>query len=161
MSAQEEPLLSLRGVRKEFAGRGMGHPGSTVLAVDDVSLDVYPVETLGLVGESGCGKTTLARLILRLVDATAGEIRFGGRDLLKLSQREMLSVRQDLQVVLQDPAKYTLPIGLANMIGLPEYQTNYGILMAGTLLSILPVAILFFALQREFVAGLATGAVKG
>ncbi|HEY7120188.1 MAG TPA: carbohydrate ABC transporter permease [Tepidisphaeraceae bacterium] len=65
------------------------------------------------------------------------------------------------QVILQDPAKYTLPIGLANMIGLPQYQSAYGILMAGTLLSILPVVLLFFVLQRDFVAGLASGAVKG
>jgi ABC-type glycerol-3-phosphate transport system permease component len=65
------------------------------------------------------------------------------------------------QIVLQDQAKYTLPIGLANMIGLPEYQTPYGVLMAGTLLSILPVVVLFFVLQRDFISGLATGAVKG
>ena len=63
--------------------------------------------------------------------------------------------------VLQDPARYTLPIGLSNMIGVPEYQTHYGILMAGTLLSILPVGVLFFVLQRDFVSGLASGAVKG
>jgi ABC-type glycerol-3-phosphate transport system permease component len=65
------------------------------------------------------------------------------------------------QVVLQDPARYTLPIGLSNMIGVPEYQTHYGVLMAGTLLSILPVGVLFFVLQRDFVSGLASGAVKG
>jgi ABC-type glycerol-3-phosphate transport system permease component len=65
------------------------------------------------------------------------------------------------QVVLQSPEKYTLPIGLANMAALPEYQHQFGILMAATVLSILPVAALFFALQREFVAGLASGAVKG
>jgi ABC-type glycerol-3-phosphate transport system permease component len=65
------------------------------------------------------------------------------------------------QVILQEPSRYTLPIGLSNMIGVPEYQTHYGILMAGTLLSILPVAVLFFVLQRDFVAGLASGAVKG
>jgi ABC-type glycerol-3-phosphate transport system permease component len=65
------------------------------------------------------------------------------------------------QVVLQDAWKYTLPIGLANMLNQPEYQTEYGILMAGTLLSILPVVLLFFVLQRDFVAGLASGAVKG
>jgi ABC-type glycerol-3-phosphate transport system permease component len=65
------------------------------------------------------------------------------------------------QVILQTPEKLTLPIGLSNMINLPEYQTNLGILMAGTLLSILPVAVLFFVLQRDFVAGLASGAVKG
>jgi ABC-type glycerol-3-phosphate transport system permease component len=65
------------------------------------------------------------------------------------------------QIVLQDQAKYTLPIGLANMIGLPEYQTPYGVLMAGTLLSIMPVVALFFVLQRDFISGLATGAVKG
>ena|ERR1700722_9450489 len=65
------------------------------------------------------------------------------------------------QIVLQDEAKYTLPIGLNNMIGLPGYQTQYGLLMAGTLLSILPVILLFFAVQRDFVSGLTTGAVKG
>jgi ABC-type glycerol-3-phosphate transport system permease component len=65
------------------------------------------------------------------------------------------------QVVLQSPHKYTLPIGLANMAGMPEYQANFGVLMAATLLSVLPVAVLFVALQREFVAGLASGAVKG
>jgi ABC-type glycerol-3-phosphate transport system permease component len=65
------------------------------------------------------------------------------------------------QIVLQSPNKYTLPIALANMVGLPEYQTPFGVLMAGTLLSILPVAILFFILQKDFIAGLASGAVKG
>ena len=65
------------------------------------------------------------------------------------------------QVVLQSPEKYTLPIGLTNMLGMPEYQTPYGVLMTGTLLSIIPVALLFFILQRDFIAGLASGAVKG
>jgi ABC-type glycerol-3-phosphate transport system permease component len=65
------------------------------------------------------------------------------------------------QIILQSQSKYTLPIGLANMIGLPEYQSQYGIVMAGTLLSELPVAMLFFLLQRDFIAGLASGALKG
>lgn len=65
------------------------------------------------------------------------------------------------QIVLQDPNLYTLPIGLANLIGLPTDTTPYGMLMAGTLLSILPVVMLFFILQRDFIAGLASGAVKG
>jgi multiple sugar transport system permease protein len=65
------------------------------------------------------------------------------------------------QVVLQSADKYSLPIGLANMIGLPAYDTPYGMLMAGTLLAILPVVALFFILQRDFIAGLASGAVKG
>lgn len=65
------------------------------------------------------------------------------------------------QIVLQDERKYTLPIGLANMTATQEYVTEYGILLAGTLLAISPVAILFFILQKEFIAGLTTGAVKG
>ncbi len=65
------------------------------------------------------------------------------------------------QIVLQDERKYTLPLGLAGMVGLPEYQAQYGIMMAGTLLSILPVIILFALLQRDFIAGLASGALKG
>jgi len=65
------------------------------------------------------------------------------------------------QIVLRNSANYTLPIGMNNMIGLPSFMTPYGVLMAGTFLSILPVAILFFILQKDFIAGLATGAVKG
>lgn len=65
------------------------------------------------------------------------------------------------QIVLHSETKYTLPIGLTSMIGLPAYQTPYGVLMAGTLLGVLPVTILFFVLQKDFIAGLASGAVKG
>jgi ABC-type glycerol-3-phosphate transport system permease component len=65
------------------------------------------------------------------------------------------------QVILQDQMKYTLPIGLTNMVGTPEFEAQYGVLMAGTLLSILPVVLLFFILQKDFISGLASGAVKG
>lgn len=64
------------------------------------------------------------------------------------------------QIVLQDSRKFTLPIGLASLLGLPEYQAHYGVLMAGTLLAICPVVILFFVLQKDFIAGLSSGAVK-
>ena len=64
-------------------------------------------------------------------------------------------------IILQDEGRYNLPLALANMVSLPEFQTPYGVLMAGTLLSILPVVLLFFALQKDFIAGLTTGAVKG
>jgi ABC-type glycerol-3-phosphate transport system permease component len=63
--------------------------------------------------------------------------------------------------VLQSSEHFTLPIALTNMIGLPEYDAPLGMLMAGTLLSILPIALLFFILQKDFIAGLASGAVKG
>jgi hypothetical protein len=65
------------------------------------------------------------------------------------------------QIILQNESMYTLPIGLANMVALPEYRTEYGILMCGTLLSVLPVMVLFFVLQRDFVSGLSSGAIKG
>jgi ABC-type glycerol-3-phosphate transport system permease component len=65
------------------------------------------------------------------------------------------------QIVLQSESKYTLPMALNNLNGLSEYQQHYGLLMAGTLISILPVIVLFFALQKDFIAGLASGAVKG
>ncbi len=65
------------------------------------------------------------------------------------------------QIVLQDESKFTVPIGLAGMLSLPEYQTQYGVLMAGTLLGVLPVMLLFFVLQKDFVSGLASGAIKG
>jgi ABC-type glycerol-3-phosphate transport system permease component len=65
------------------------------------------------------------------------------------------------QIILQDESRFTLPMGLANMVSLQEYQTNYGVLMAGTLISMFPGIVLFFALQRDFIAGLTTGAIKG
>jgi len=65
------------------------------------------------------------------------------------------------QIMLQDQAKYTLPIALASLVGLPQYQSNPGLLMAATLLGVLPVVVLFFVLQKDFVSGLATGAFKG
>jgi peptide/nickel transport system ATP-binding protein len=68
-----------------------------------VSLQVYPGETLGLVGESGCGKTTLGRSILRLAEATSGKVLFEGKDILKMNPRELKSIRKDMQIIFQDP----------------------------------------------------------
>ncbi|MET9534007.1 ATP-binding cassette domain-containing protein [Streptomyces sp. NPDC006649] len=91
------PLLELDSLRKEFGGRPVS------VAVADVSLTVYEGETLALVGESGCGKTTLTRLLLRLVEPTAGSVRFAGQDLGTLSSAQLRAVRREMQVVLQDP----------------------------------------------------------
>lgn len=80
-----------------------GKPTEWVKAVDDVTLDVYEGETLGLVGESGCGKTTLGRTILRLTEPTAGKIFFQRNDLLKLNASDMRFLRKDMQIIFQDP----------------------------------------------------------
>ncbi|WP_217169056.1 ATP-binding cassette domain-containing protein [Streptomyces sp. AC512_CC834] len=90
-------LLELNGLRREFGSR------HTTVAVDDVSLEVHEGETLALVGESGCGKTTLTRLLLGLLEPTAGNVRFDGQDLAALSASQLRGVRRQMQVVLQDP----------------------------------------------------------
>ncbi|MCL6549629.1 MAG: ATP-binding cassette domain-containing protein [Acidothermus cellulolyticus] len=101
-----EPILAVRDLVKHFPVRGRGlvrRVVGQVHAVCGVSFDLYPGETLGLVGESGCGKTTTSRVVLRLQPATAGRIVFQGQDITTLSARQMRSLRREIQIIFQDP----------------------------------------------------------
>ncbi len=101
----KHPVLQLKNIKTSFAiNKGMfGKPTSFVNAVDDISFDVYPGETMGLVGESGCGKTTLGRTILRLIEPTSGTIILNGKDITHISKNEMIKLRKDIQIIFQDP----------------------------------------------------------
>src|SRR3954447_8524190 len=99
------PLLEIRELVKIYsrqAGLFSNRIASEMRAVDRVSLDIFSGETLGLVGESGCGKTTLGRMLLRLIDPTSGSIRFDGQDVLTASGPELRRLRRDMQIVFQD-----------------------------------------------------------
>ena len=101
-----EPLLSVSGLTKHFpVKRGIVFQSAvgTVRAVDGLTFDVAPGETLALVGESGCGKSTTGRLVLRLIEATEGTIRFAGRDVRGLSRGALRDLRRDMQIIFQDP----------------------------------------------------------
>ena len=102
MTTRTENLLEVTGLRKHFPVRH-SRGRQTVKAVDGVDLTVRAGETLGMVGESGCGKSTTGRLLVKLLDPTEGRIRFDGRDITDLSRSAMRPVRRDLQMIFQDP----------------------------------------------------------
>ena len=104
MSTQT-PLLSTRNLKKHFTVRGglFAREVDRVHAVDGVSLDIAAGETLGLVGESGCGKSTTGRCILRLIEPSSGEIWFQGRDVTRLDGEALRAMRRDMQIIFQDP----------------------------------------------------------
>ena len=93
-----DKLLEVRNLKKYFK-----NPGGTVYAVDNVSFTINRGETLGIVGESGCGKTTTGRAVIRLLEPTAGEVLFEGRDIFKFDRRKMNKARKDMQIIFQDP----------------------------------------------------------
>jgi oligopeptide transport system ATP-binding protein len=104
--ADREPILSVRNLVKHFPVRGGGllqRKAGEVRAVSDISFDVYPGETFGLVGESGCGKSTTGRSVLQLIRPTSGEVIFEGTDLSRVSDARLRPIRRELQVVFQDP----------------------------------------------------------
>jgi len=92
------PLLQVKGLKKYFPQKGR-----LLKAVDGVSFDVFPRETVGLVGESGCGKTALARVIMRLYEPSGGDILFQGKSILNYRRKEIKALRHDMQYIFQDP----------------------------------------------------------
>ena len=106
-----EPLVSVRNLRKEFPIKKgvLSRQVGAVKAVNDVSLDVARGETLGVVGESGCGKTTTGRTILRLLEPTSGEIRFEGRDVRAMGTAQLRALRREMQIIFQDPVSSLNP----------------------------------------------------
>ncbi len=101
---QKKPLLQVKNLQVAFPVRGMfGQTKRYMMAVNNVSFQVYPGETLGLVGESGCGKTTLARTLLRLNQPTSGQIFFEDREITHLSDQSLRPIRREMQIVFQNP----------------------------------------------------------
>jgi oligopeptide transport system ATP-binding protein len=103
--ATTAPLLRVRHLKKHFATKlsMFSREKAKVRAVDDVGFDILPGETLGLVGESGCGKSTTGRAVLRLIEPSSGEVQFEGRDVLALDRTSLRNLRKEMQIIFQDP----------------------------------------------------------
>jgi peptide/nickel transport system ATP-binding protein len=103
---REDALLRVSNVQKYFPITGGGvlkRKVGDVKAVEDISFDIIPGETLGIVGESGCGKSTAGRTVMKLLDPTGGKIEFEGRDITNLTRKEMVPLRREMQMIFQDP----------------------------------------------------------
>ena len=123
------PLLEVRDLVKHFPIRTglLQRTTGAVRAVDGVSFDVNAGETLGLVGESGCGKSTTARVVLRLLDATSGEVRFDGNDVLGANRDRMRALRREMQIVFQDPYASLNPrMTVGNIVAEPLIVSSEG-----------------------------------
>ncbi|MEU2609957.1 ABC transporter ATP-binding protein [Streptomyces albus] len=122
-SAQREPILEVRDLVKHFPlsqGILFKRQVGAVKAVEGISFDLYPGETLGIVGESGCGKSTVAKLLMNLEQPTSGTIRYKGEDITKLSGRALKAVRRNIQMVFQDPYTSLNPrMTVGDIIGEP------------------------------------------
>jgi oligopeptide/dipeptide ABC transporter ATP-binding protein len=129
MTSDNGNLVEVKNLKKHFpVGDGLFGVGrDTVKAVDDVSFTIKRGETFGLVGESGCGKSTTGRCILRLIEPTSGEVRFDGRDVLTLSSNELRKLRRDVQIIFQDPYSSLNPrMKVADIIAEPLVVHNIG-----------------------------------
>jgi oligopeptide/dipeptide ABC transporter ATP-binding protein len=123
------PLIEVIDVKKHFPIRKgiLGRTVGNVLAVDGISFAINEGETLGLVGESGCGKTTVARTVLRLIEPTSGQIKVRGQDISGLSKSEMRPLRRQMQIVFQDPFSSLNPrIRVGKIVGEPLKVHNVG-----------------------------------
>jgi oligopeptide transport system ATP-binding protein len=123
-SEPRESLVSVRGLVKHFPVEGST---DVVRAVDGVSFEIFAGETLGLVGESGCGKSTVGRCLLRLIEPTAGHIYFEGRDILALNRKELREIRREMQIIFQDPYASLNPrMKIGDIVGEPLVIHNQG-----------------------------------
>ncbi|MEV6152069.1 dipeptide ABC transporter ATP-binding protein [Nonomuraea sp. NPDC052129] len=134
MTTSNEPLLSVQDLEKHFpVTKGLlKRQVGAVKAVDGISFDVFKGETLGLVGESGCGKSTTGRLVTRLLEPTGGKVVFEGRDITHMSQGKLRPLRRDMQMIFQDPFSSLNPRHtVGTIVGAPfriqGVQTEHGI----------------------------------
>lgn len=123
-SVQTDTLVSVRDLVKHFPVEGSD---DVVRAVDGVTFQIFAGETLGLVGESGCGKSTVGRCLLRLIEPTSGHVNFQGRDILALDKKELRQMRREMQIIFQDPYASLNPrMKIGDIVGEPLVIHNEG-----------------------------------